>query len=283
MPVGQLKLSGCSADDGRFRHDLNNAEGNCSHKGRERPSCRLTLFVGSSGARWGGEDTSSEEDSGAKGIVPLFPPRLPHLFQNGEFLKKPVKVVRGRLVEEKDPCGVEIPAFGVLSEVQEVLESGGGQNEGIQVDAGISETFLQPLDLLMEHDLGVIPAFGVADAFGVEEDDVLGVTVKEPEDEVRVEVAGFKKADAFPAAVAEDVEFPAIEETPVAVMPLFESFEELPFAFVQSGGSDLHGSAAGSKVEERFVEVAVPGERLHSNAHEPACLQHPWPRPEADR
>ena len=95
----------------------------------------------------------------------------------------------------------------------------------MQPDAWFIEPGFEMLDFLVKSDFQVRPSFGIADAFRVHEDDMLSIAIQEPEDEVRVEIAGLEKANSLPAPVSQDIEFPALQETRIRVVPLFQILE----------------------------------------------------------
>ena len=66
---------------------------------------------------------------------------------------------------------------------------------GLQTHGRIAEALLDLVDSLVEQDLRVARP-EVPDSLGVYKDDLLPTASEQPQDEIRVEVAGFEKADA---------------------------------------------------------------------------------------
>ena len=142
-------------------------------------------------------------------------------------------------------------------------EVGGGDDEGVEGQVGDGELGFEFFDGLVEFDFGIGGAVDVAQAFGVDEVDVLLVTIQEPEDKVGVEVAGFEETDsAATAEIAEQVQLFAFEEALVAVTKGLQIKDEVAFAGVlQHDGADLDQIVA--DVDERLVQVAAECDDIH--------------------
>lgn len=100
------------------------------------------------------------------------------------------------------------------------------------MDGRIAEAFFDILDRRIELHFRIGNA-DLPDAFRVHEDDVLDVTDEQPEDKVGVEVASFKKANAFSfAQVSQQIKFLAFEEASVIVVEVFQVFDKCLLATV---------------------------------------------------
>ena len=107
----------------------------------------------------------------------------------------------------------------------------------------------------------------MAQPFGVNEDYVLGLVINQPKNEIRVEVVGFKKADAFtPTQVAQQVQLTLAQNGRVGRQKLAQLVYKPCFAFDQARGYKFEIRMTGADLavlvkvggrEEWQVKVAV--------------------------
>ena len=123
-----------------------------------------------------------------------------------------------------------------------VLVGGVRDDVAIKCDVGIVQRRLHLFfQLFVELYLRVFQPFQVADAFLVNEGHVLPFPVVHPQDEVWVEVAGLKEADALAALVAQQIDLTAFEQTVmVLLIERADGLDEPCLAYVQGHGRDFH-------------------------------------------
>src|SRR5690606_32069202 len=107
----------------------------------------------------------------------------------------------------------------------------------------MAEPPLDLLDGLVKSDLGIIRRYA-ADALRIDKDDLLALALVLPDDEIRVEVAGFEEADATALAqIAQQVKFSLGKVAGVGLVERLQILDELSLALVQGHWRDFDRTA----------------------------------------